>query len=65
MNRNLAGSIYGMSSMTIAHFVQIPVCNTIIRKKSFYPRTVRDWNALPTDTDTAKSLESFKTHVLD
>jgi hypothetical protein len=39
--------------------------NTIIRKESFYPRTIRDWNALPTDTATAKSLESFKTHLLD
>ena len=47
------------------HSFQIPSCNTIIRKESFYPRTIRDWNALPTDTDTAKSLESFKTHVLD
>ena len=31
----------------------------------FYPRTIRDWNALHTDTATAKSLESFKTHLLD
>jgi len=47
------------------HSFQIPSCNTIIRKASFYPRTTRDWNALPTDTATAKSLESFKAHLLD
>ena len=47
------------------HSFQIPSCNTIIRKESFYPRTIRDWNALPTDSATAKSLESFKTHLLD
>lgn len=47
------------------HSFQIPSCNTIIRKESFYPRTIRDWNALPTDTATAKSLESFKAHLLD
>jgi hypothetical protein len=47
------------------HSFQITSCNTIIRKESFYPRAIRDWNALPTDTATAKSLESFKTHLLD
>ena len=46
------------------HSFQILSCNTIIRKESFYPRTIRDWNALPTDTATAKSLESFKTHLI-
>ena len=43
----------------------IPSCNTIIRKESFHPRTIRDWNALPTDTVTVKTLESFKTPLLD
>jgi hypothetical protein len=47
------------------HSFQIPPCNTIIWKESIYPKTTRDWKALPTDTDTAKSLESFKTHLLD
>ena len=47
------------------HSFQIPSCNNIIRKESFYPRTIRDWNALPTDTATVKSLESFKTPFLD
>ena len=47
------------------HSFQIPPCNTIIWKESIYPKPTRDWKALPTDTDTAKSLESFKTHLLD
>ena len=38
------------------HSFQIPSCNTIIRKESFYPRTISDWNALPTDTATTKVL---------
>ena len=47
------------------HSYQLPSCNTVLRKESFYPRTIRDWNALSTDTTTAKSLESFKAHLLD
>ena len=47
------------------HCFQIPSCYTDMRKESFYPRTIRDWNALPTDTASAKSLEAFKTLLLD
>ena len=32
------------------HCFQIPSCYTDMRKESFYPRTIRDLNALPTDT---------------
>ena len=39
---------------------QIPSCRTTIRKESFYPRTIREWNALPESTVSAPSLESFK-----
>jgi hypothetical protein len=38
-------------------------CSTNIRRDSFYPRTIRDWNALPSSTVSAVSLESFKTHL--
>ena len=31
------------------HCFQIQSCNSEMRKESFYPRTIRDWNALPTD----------------
>ena len=40
-------------------------CNTIIRKESFYPRTIRDWNDLTTDTATAKSHATLKAYLLD
>ena len=36
---------------------------TDYRKWSFFPRTVRDWNSLPPDIATARSLESFKTQL--
>jgi len=39
---------------------QIPACKTTARKESFYPRTIRDWNALPSSVTSASSLESFK-----
>ena len=47
------------------HCFQIPSCYTEMRKESFYPRTIRDWNALPTDTASVKSLQAFKTLLLD
>jgi len=40
---------------------QIPTSRTAVRKESFYPRTIWDWNTLPTRTVSAKSLEAFKT----
>ena len=46
------------------HCYLIPSYYTEMRKESFYPRTTRDKNALPTDTASAKSLEAFKTLLL-
>ena len=46
-----------------AKAVQMPACRTAVRKESFYPRTIREWNALPTATVLAPSLESFKTRL--
>ena len=40
---------------------QIPACLTTARRKSFYPRTINDWNALPATTVTVTSLATFKT----
>ena len=37
---------------------------TDYRKFSFFPRTICDWNALPTDTAMAPSLNAFKRKVL-
>ena len=38
-------------------------CTTERRKNSFFPRTVRDWNALPPDITEAESLAAFKAQV--
>ena len=46
-----------------AKAVQMPACRTVARKESFYPRTIREWNALPTATVLAPSLESFKARL--
>ena len=45
--------------------MQIPSCRTSIRKESFYPRTIREWNALPTTALLAPSLEAFKARLQD
>jgi hypothetical protein len=40
---------------------QIPASSTTLRRESFYPRTIREWNSLPANvTGTAWSLETFK-----
>ena len=44
---------------------QIPSCRTEIRKESYFPRTIRDWNALPDNCVTIGSLETFKAHLQD
>ena len=36
-------------------------CRTNCRQESFLPRTIRDWNALPSTTVSAESLDEFKT----
>ena len=42
---------------------QIPSTKSDYRKFSFFPRTIRDWNALPPDIAAAGSLEIFKKRV--
>jgi hypothetical protein len=44
---------------------QISSCRTEIRKESYFPRTIRDWNALPDNCVTIGSLETFKAHLQD
>jgi hypothetical protein len=39
---------------------QMPSCSAEIRKESYFPRTIRDWNALPDNCITIGSLETFK-----
>ncbi|CAG2241151.1 unnamed protein product [Mytilus edulis] len=42
---------------------QVPLFRTDIRKMSFYPKSIREWNALPLSTTTAPSLECFKARL--
>jgi ABC-type sulfate transport system substrate-binding protein len=43
--------------------MQIPSCRINIRKESFYPRTIRDWNALPDSAVLAPNFDAFKTRI--
>ncbi|KAI8514713.1 hypothetical protein Bbelb_073040 [Branchiostoma belcheri] len=38
-------------------------CRTNYKHYSFFPRTIRDWNALPTDTVQSPSLAKFVSRV--
>ena len=42
---------------------QIPYAKKNVYKNSFFPRTLKDWNALPQDTVHAPSLNCFKTKL--
>ena len=42
------------------HQLQIPFCQTDSYKNSFFPRTIRQWNSLPSSTATMSSLPPFK-----
>ena len=53
-----------LSRHTNAHSFQIPSCKTSIRKESFYPKTIKDWNNLPDQVTAAESLDSFKKLLL-
>ena len=39
---------------------QIPLAASDYRKYSFFPRTIRDWNALPPGIVKTPSVEAFK-----
>ena len=42
---------------------QVPHSTKEFHKFSFYPRTIREWNALPTHIPGSGSLESFKSNL--
>jgi hypothetical protein len=42
---------------------QIQHCRIDAGKMSFFPRTVRDWNALPPDITSLDTLEAFKASI--
>ena len=38
----------------------MPTCTTRYRQMAFFPRTIPEWNKLPQEVVTAKSLDCFK-----
>ena len=42
---------------------QVSSSSSDYRKYSFFPRTIRDWNSLPTNTAAATTLVAFKAQV--
>ena len=42
---------------------QVPHSTKEFHKFSFYPRTIGEWNALPTHIPESSSLESFKSNL--
>ena len=41
----------------------IPTCATRYRQMSFFPRTIPEWNKLPQEVVTAKTLDCFKSRL--
>lgn len=44
--------------------LSIPASNTNIHKNSFYPKTIRDWNLLPSNIISSVSLDIFKSRLV-
>ena len=44
---------------------QVPFSRLEDHKQSFFPRTVRDWNALPASTASAPSTDAFRRHLME
>jgi hypothetical protein len=42
---------------------RIPYANKDVFKYSFFPRTIADWNCLPEEIVTSRSLDSFKSNL--
>ena len=53
-----------LSRHTNAQSFQIPSCNTSIRKESFYPKTIRDWNNLHAQWPPQKVLTGSRDYCL-
>ena len=45
-------------------FPNIPSCKTSIKKESFYPRTIRDWNTLPNSVTADSFKRLLHTHYI-
>ena len=52
-----------MSRHMYPHTYQLPHTSTSYKLHSFFPKTIRDWNALPPVVAEASTLETFKTNL--
>ena len=43
--------------------ITLPACKTEALKNSFFPSTIRDWNALPNELRQSPTIESFKSNL--
>ena len=43
--------------------ITLPLCRTEHFRNSFYPSTIRDWNALPIELRQAQTVASFKSNL--
>ena len=41
----------------------VPYASTLSHQQSFYPRTIRDWNLLPYEVQSAGSVEAFRAQL--
>ena len=41
----------------------LPQCRCNYRQKSYFPATIRDWNALPAEAALCDSVEAFKSRI--
>lgn len=41
----------------------LPACRTLYRQKSFFPRTIREWNDLPASVVLNSTLEGFRSQL--
>ncbi len=51
-----------MRSRRLSHSTayDVPSHRTLYRQKTFFPRTIPEWNSLPEDVASAPSLEDFR-----
>ena len=53
----------GIQHSAHPHRYVVPTTRTVLHQNSFFPRTIRQWNSLPSSVAQASSLDAFKHQV--
>ena len=53
----------GIQHSAHPHRYVVPITRTVLHQNSFFPRTIRQWNSLPSSVAQASSLDAFKHQV--